>query len=393
MSGDKSFTSRIRAEARRLGFFKMGVVPAGPLPWTDRFDEWLERGMHGSMAYMPRQAEKRKNPALVLDEVRSILILAMNYHTSVGVPDDPQRGRITRYAWGNDYHRVLEARLCELLEFIVREKPASCGLYYADTGPVMEKVWGARSTLGWMGKHSNLITREQGSWFFIGVILLNQDLEYDEPGKDHCGKCTRCLSVCPTGAIVAPYVVDARLCISYLTIELKGAIPRHLRPPIGNRIFGCDDCQEACPWNRFAVPSPEDDFWPRDGNYFPQLADLAFLDEHEFNARFKDSPVRRARRDGFVRNVAVALGNSHREGAIPVLSRLMTDSSALVRAHAAWALGEIASHLTPDLRPQTSDQIVSDPITAARSALEKALSAEKDKDVQEEITLSISRVA
>ncbi len=387
MSGAKSLTSCIRAEAGRLGFFKMGVAAAGPLPRTDRFEAWLGSGMHGNMSYMKRQAEKRKNPALVLDDVRSILTLAMNYHTPAVVPEDPLRGRISRYAWGNDYHRVLEERLRALLEFIVRKEPAARGLYYVDTGPVMEKVWGSRSALGWMGKHSNVISCEQGSWFFVGVILLDHELEYDEPAKDRCAKCTRCISACPTGAIVAPYVVDARLCISYLTIELRGPIPRHLRPLIGNRIFGCDDCQEVCPWNRFAVSTPEKAFQPRDESCFPLLVELAFLTEEEFKLRFKDSPVRRVKRDGLVRNVAVALGNSHNGEAIPVLSRLMRDSSALVRAHAAWALGEIAAYRTADLRPQASD------LTAARSVLKEALTAEKDVDVQEEITLSIARLA
>ncbi len=366
-----SLTSRIREEARRLGFFKTGITPARPLPKQERFDLWLEEGMQGEMGYMNRQAPKRRNPALVLRDVRTILVLAMNYNSKKCHTADPLRGKISRYAWGDDYHILLEDRLQELYSFIRHQNPESRGLSYVDTGPVMEKVWGAQSALGWMGKHTNLITREQGSWFFIGVILLNLELEYDTPEKDYCGTCTRCIAACPTGAIVDPYVVDARLCISYLTIELRGSIPRELRPLIGNRIYGCDDCQDVCPWNRFAVSAPEREFHPREWNLMPELAPLVDLTREEFNERFKNSPVRRARRDGFVRNVAVALGNSHRPEAVPALTRALSDRSSLVRAHAAWALGQIG---TPD----------------ARRVLEGARCSENEPEVLEEISLALA---
>jgi epoxyqueuosine reductase len=390
LTGDLSLTTRIRAEARRLGFFKMGVAPAGSLPWRSRFDEWLAQGMQGSMAYLERQAEKRRTTELVLESVRSILVLAMNYHARAVAMDDPLRGRISQYAWGKDYHGLMTGRLHALLDFILREEAGARGLFYSDTGPVMEKVWGAHSALGWMGKHSNLITREEGSWFFIGVVLLDLKLQYDKPEKDYCGSCTRCIHACPTAAIVAPYVVDARRCISYLTIELKEFIPRELRPLIGNRIFGCDDCQDVCPWNRFAVTTPEKAFWPRDGNAFPELARLALLTEQEFNTRFKDSPIRRAKRDNFVRNVVVALGNSHRAEAAPPLVRALKDASTIVRAHAAWALGQIASHQISGLRPQTSDQRQHKVTAAIRSALTEARRAEHDREVREEIELSLT---
>jgi epoxyqueuosine reductase len=390
LTGDLSLTMRIRAEARRLGFFKMGVAPAGSLPWRDRFDEWLAQGMQGSMSYLERQSEKRRKPELVLESVRSILVLAMNYHARADAADDPLCGRISRYAWGNDYHQLMTERLRALLDFILREQAGARGLFYSDTGPVMEKVWGAHSALGWMGKHSNLITREEGSWFFIGVVLLDLKLDYDKPERDFCGSCTRCLRACPTAAIVAPYVVDARRCISYLTIELKGFIPRELRPLIGNRIFGCDDCQDVCPWNRFAVTTPEKAFWPRGGSVFPELARLARLTEPEFNMRFMDSPIRRAKRDGLVRNVAVALGNSHRIEAVPPLVCALKDASAVVRAHAAWALGEIASHQTANFEPQTPDQRQYNVMAAIRSALTEARKAEHDQEVGEEIELSLA---
>jgi epoxyqueuosine reductase len=381
---------RIRGEARRLGFFKMGVTPAGSLPWRDHFDEWLAQGMHGSMAYLERQAEKRREPERVVEGVRSILVLAMNYHACADARDDPLRGRISQYAWGEDYHRLMTERLHALLDFIRREQAGARGLFYSDTGPVMEKVWGAHSALGWMGKHSNLITQEEGSWFFIGVILLDLKLEYDNPERDYCGSCTRCMHACPTAAIVAPYVVDARRCISYLTIELKGFIPQELRLLIGNRIFGCDDCQDVCPWNRFAGDTPEKAFWPRDGSAFPELTRLARLTEQEFNIRFKDSPIRRAKRDGFVRNVVVALGNSHRTEAVPPLVCALKDASAVVRAHAAWALGQIASHQTSDSGPQTPDQRQHEVTAAIQSALTEACRVEHDREVREEIELSLA---
>jgi epoxyqueuosine reductase len=327
LTNDLSLTESIRAEARRLGFFKLGVAAAGPLPWKNHFDAWLARGMQGEMGYLARQAGKRRNPAMVLDGVRSIVVLAMNYYPGGTGPPGPLRGRISRYAQGEDYHRLIAERLRSLLDFIVRERPGTRGICYADTGPVMEKVWGAHSALGWMGKHTNLISREQGSWFFIGVLLLDTDLAYDAAERDHCGTCTRCIQACPTRAIVAPHMVDARLCISYLTIEWQGAIERHVRPLMGNRIFGCDDCQEVCPWNRFAIPAAEPAFRPRGDRLEPELVSLAALTEAEFKTRFKNGALQRVGRDGFVRNVVIALGNSGSPEAVPALTRALGDGS------------------------------------------------------------------
>ncbi len=342
-SRNSEITSRIREEARRLGFFKMGVTSARPLPDSQHFEAWLNQGFHGEMRYMERQSSKRLNPSLAFAGARSLLVFAMNYHKGVVLSDHALQGRISRYALGGDYHITIKSRLEQLLQFIQSREPSAQGLCYVDTGPVMEKVWGAQTSLGWLGKHTNLIAREQGSWFFVGVILLNLDLEFDAPEKDYCGKCRRCIHACPTGAIIAPYVLDARLCISYLTIELRGPIPEHLRPLIGNRIYGCDDCQEVCPWNRFAVISSEQDFNPEKENLMPDLAPLVHMTAREFKSRFKGSPILRATRDGFVRNVVVALGNSGKREAIPVLSEALQDSSPLVRSHAAWALKRITN--------------------------------------------------
>jgi epoxyqueuosine reductase len=359
-------TRHIREEARRLGFFKTGITPVRPLPWEDKFNSWLEQGRHGEMKYLAKQASRRRDPGLVLQNARSLVIVAANYFSPDPISDEPLGGRISRYAWGEDYHLLMGQRLMALQESILRADPGARTLSYVDTGPVMEKVWGAHSALGWMGKHTNLITREQGSWFFIGVVLLDVDLEFDQPEKDHCGTCSRCIPACPTGAIVAPYVVDARLCISYLTIELRGTIPRHLRPLIGNRIFGCDDCQEVCPWNRFAVKTPERRFGPRSLNLMPELSSLADITPEEFSQRYQNSPIRRAKRDGFVRNVMVALGNSGSPDALPGLVRGIHDQSPLVRAHAAWALRRI-------------------PGDAARIMLEQARATEADPCVMEEL--------
>ena len=367
-----SLTQRIRDAARCLGFFRTGVAKPGPLPWQEKFDTWLGQGMHGEMGYIERQAAKRSDPSLVLENVHSILVMPMNYYWGGAPGEGPLSGRISRYGWGEDYHRLLTGRMKALLTYIQSEEPSTRGLYYADTGPVMEKTWGAHSALGWLGKHSNLISRERGSWFFLGVMLLTCQLEYDLPEKDRCGTCTRCLMACPTGAIVAPYVVDARLCISYLTIELRGIIPRHLRAMMGNRIFGCDDCQDVCPWNRFAVPTSEPAFQPCETNPVPELTELASLTAGEFAARFRNRPILRAKRDGFVRNVVVALGNSHRPEAVPALTKALRDKSALVRGHAAWALGEIAA-------PE------------AMAALVAASEAEADPWVVDEMALALDK--
>jgi epoxyqueuosine reductase len=343
MISPADLSSRIRDEAARLGFCGAGYVQARPLPSAANYRQWISSGLHGSMAYLKRQEEKRCNPALVLDDARSLVVLAMNYSAGFSLSEDPACGKISRYAWGEDYHSIVGERLAAMEIYLHDAIPGVRILSYADTGPVMEKVWGAQGALGWMGKHTNLISRSRGSWIFLAVILLDVELEYDLPHRDFCGSCSRCIHACPTGAIIAPYVLDARLCISYLTIEHRGIIPRPLRALIGNRIFGCDDCQEACPWNRFARTGGESGFRPRPENLNPQLAPLVGLSNDEFNRRFRGSPVRRAKRDGFVRNVVVALGNSGDEASVPPLEQALWDESPVVRAHAVWALARIGS--------------------------------------------------
>ncbi len=360
--------SLIREEACRLGFFRIGIAPAGPLPLAaeNHLNAWLEKGFHGEMGYMARQASKRGDLRTVFAEARTILVLGLNYYAGTSVVDAPMKGRISRYALGEDYHPIVRKRLDRLMRFIQNLEPSARGACYVDTGPIMEKTWGDQTALGWLGKNTNLVTRS-GSWFFIGTILLNIDLEWDSRDRNHCGTCRRCMDSCPTGAIVAPYVLDSRRCISYLTIELRGPIPRPLRPLMGNRIFGCDDCQESCPWNRHALKTAEECFSGREGA--PDLLDLIHISADEFRLRFKNSPIWRATRDGLVRNVAIALGNCGAGEAVPALTGALQDASPLVRAHAAWALGRIstddASRILESARLAEKDPVVLEEIMAA----------------------------
>jgi epoxyqueuosine reductase len=270
----------------------------------------------------------------------------MNYYTSFPRRETDQgvRGWISRYAWGDDYHDLLKGKLDALLERIndLYGRPVR-GRAFVDSGPVLERDLAGVAGLGWIGKNTHLISPRKGSWFFLGELFLDVPLAYDRPTRDRCGRCELCLKACPTGAFAGPYVLDARRCISYLTIELKGWIPRHLRPLIGNHIFGCDICQEICPYNVKAQASAESAFQPRTGLHAPQLIPLLSLDRSEFRRRFRGSPILRAKRRGFLRNVVVALGNSKSVEAIPALIKALEDEESLVRGHAAWALGQIRS--------------------------------------------------
>jgi epoxyqueuosine reductase len=368
-----NFTQEISAKAKELGFAKIGISRAEKLDDRNSLEEWLAEGRHGEMLWMGRNPEKRVDPLKVLIEAKSVISLAMNYYTPFQHSEQPECGKISRYAWGRDYHLTLKQNLKELAEWIAEQKPMAVGLYYSDTGPVMDKAWAHKAGLGWIGKHSNLITRELGSWVFLAEILLNLELDYDREARNYCGTCHRCIDACPTGAIIAPYVVDARLCISYLTIELRGPIPRELRPLIGTRIFGCDDCQDACPWNRFAQPSSQKDFYPDEGNHTPVLVDLMRMTESEFKERFRFSPIKRARYAGFLRNVAVALGNTRDAKAVPVLAEALGHPETLVRGHAAWALGEIRGEM-------------------ALQTLNRARREETDRLVREEIGMALLRL-
>ncbi|MEK6570543.1 MAG: tRNA epoxyqueuosine(34) reductase QueG [Bacteroidota bacterium] len=300
-----SLTDRIKSRAIELGFCRVGIARATGLDEEGKLlREWLSRNYHGSMDWMARNSEKRVDPRKLLPNAQSVVAVAMNYFTEAEHSSESDVGKISRYAWGDDYHDIMTPRLEKLLEYVKHEVPTGSGKVYVDTGPVMDKVWAARAGIGWEGKHTNVISREFGSWIFLGEVILDIGLEYDEPAVDYCGTCTRCIDACPTQAIVEPYVLDSNLCISYLTIEHKGEIPATLASKFGNWIYGCDICQDVCPWNqKFSNPTAEVAFSPRDGNLSPQLSELAEMTEDRFREHFQGSPVKRTKHAGLLRNI------------------------------------------------------------------------------------------
>lgn len=362
-----SLKPRIRDAARRLGFALCGFAPIEPVMHADFLRQWLADGNAADMAYLGRGLARRLDPRLILRPARSVITVGYRYVPPPLPPVDWQqelRGRIAAYALDTDYHRIVRDKLDELAATLTALYPDAKALSYVDTGAILEREWAARGGIGWFGKNTNILHTEEGSYFFLGELLTNLEFEPEPMIADHCGSCTRCLDLCPTQALKPGYVLDARLCISYLTIELRGPIPIELRPRLGNWIFGCDVCQEVCPWNEKLVKR---DGVPESATLLPYLPDLLRLDVDGFDARFQRSAIRRAKRDGFVRNVAVALGNSHNPAAVPVLTEaLEQDPSTLVRAHVAWALGEIADR-------------------DASRALEKARTREPDAAVRAEV--------
>ena len=368
---------RVKEEAQRLGFELVGISPVRLPPHQESFAEWLRRGFSGELEYMNRTEALRRNPQELIPWAVSIVSVGMNYYTPYPRPpaSHQPKGWISRYAWGNDYHHLIKQRLRSLLDIIRRISTGPVeGKAFVDSGPVLEREFAGIAGIGWIGKNTHLISPKKGSWFFLGELFLNLPLTYDRPIRDRCGKCDMCLKACPTGAFAGPYILDARRCISYLTIELKGFIPRHLRPLVGNHIFGCDICQEICPYNVKARSTTESAYAPRQGLYAPGLIALLSLDEEEFRRRFKGSPVLRAKRKGFLRNVAVALGNTQNVEALPALILALDDQEALVRGHVAWAIGRIG----------TSDAI---------KALERRRSIENDATVRAEIEAAIEEAS
>ncbi len=294
-------TEAIKAKARELGFDKVGVAPAEPLePEGARLVAWLARGHHATMAWMERTAAKRADPRLHLPSVRSIVSVAMNYYTLHEHEGAPGTGKVSRYAWGDDYHDVVGDRLRELLAWLGERVPDLEAKIAVDSSPVMDKAWAARAGLGWIGKHSNLITTDLGSWVFLGQLLVSVDLDYDAaPVPDHCGTCTACIDACPTAAIVEPYVVDSARCISYLTIELRDP---EIPDTTAGWVYGCDVCQDVCPWNRFERDSPEPRFQPRPDLVEPNLTELVEMSQEAFSARFRGSSMKRTKLAGLRRN-------------------------------------------------------------------------------------------
>jgi epoxyqueuosine reductase len=361
------------ALARELGFDLCRIARCGTPPHAAEFRQWLAEGKAGDMAWLERNQDRRTDPQQVVPGARSVIVLGMNYWQGAVEKDEGRRmkdeedgglrpegvasaslphtslhpssfiphpsGRIARYAWGDDYHDLIEAKLRVLDEWLIAQGGRQ--RHYVDTGPVLERDFAALAGAGWHGKSTMLVNPKLGTWFFLAEILTTLELEADEPMKDHCGKCTRCMVACPTGAITAPQQLDARRCVSYLTIENKGAIPEEFRVAIGDRIYGCDDCLTACPWNRFAQVSRESTFAAREFVHGWSLRDFLGLDDDGFRKLFRKSPIKRIKRRGFLRNVCVALGNVGTREDLPALQKAAEDAEPLVAEHATWAIGRI----------------------------------------------------
>jgi epoxyqueuosine reductase len=334
----------LRQRAAELGFDDCRITTAAPPASAEHFQHWLAEKNHGELAWLERNADKRVEPQKVLPGAKSVIVLAASYQTENRKSEIGNRktGQIARYAQFADYHDVLGERLKALTNLIASVADREVrSLWYVDTGPILERDFAQRAGLGFVGKHTNLISRRLGNWIFLAEILTTLELEPDAPEKNHCGSCTRCLTACPTQAITAPFQLDARKCISYLTIELKGAIPVELRRALGNRIYGCDDCLAVCPWNKFARAGNLMKPHAREDLTAPDLLELLRLDDAAFKSRFTGTPMLRTKRRGLLRNVCVALGNIGDDAALPDLEKASNDPEPLIAEHARWAIGEI----------------------------------------------------
>ena len=356
----------IAGEAKALGFAAVRFTSADAVQGAgEALGEFIAEGRHGDMAWLASTAERRKSPRALWPEAKSVILLGLNYGPRgdpLAVLAERTRGAISIYAQGADYHDVLKAKLKQLAARVQALTQSEVKIF-VDTAPVMEKPLAARAGLGWQGKHTNLVSREFGSWLFVGSIFTTAEIEPNDPEQDHCGACRRCLDVCPTRAFTAPYQIDARACISYLTIEHKGHIAPRYREAMGNRIFGCDDCLAVCPWNKFASMAQEAKLKVRQESANPPLAELLMLDDAAFRARFRGTPIKRTGRDRFLRNVLIATGNSGDASLLPLVEARLDDASPLVRAMAVWALARLAPQRFNSLRAAHGN----DPDPAVRS--------------------------
>lgn len=351
----ETLADTIKTWGIELGFQQIGITDVDLSAYEQNFLDWLAKGFHGKMQYMEQHGSKRYRPAELVPGTIRIISARMNYLPAetnlIKILQDPNQGYISRYAVGRDYHKLIRSRLSQLAKKISHEANTLGYRAFTDSAPILEKPLAEKAGLGWIGKHTNLLNRQAGSWFFLGEVFTDLPLPVDSAVKNHCGTCTACIDVCPTKAIIGPYQLDARLCISYLTIELREAIPVELRSMMGNRIYGCDDCQLVCPWNRFAKPTDEKDFHPRHGLESPQLLELFTWTEAEFLHKTEGSAIRRIGYECWLRNIAVALGNAPRdEKIIAVLKANAEHTSALVREHVTWALEQqlrAPSHPSP----------------------------------------------
>lgn len=362
----------LACEAKRLGFDVIRVTSAKLSDKSsDAFDAFVSAGYHGDMDWMADTADRRRSPRALWSGANSIVSVAVNY----GPDSDPlemlkqtDRGVISVYARSKDYHDVVKKRLKALARWLI-ERAGGDLKVFVDTAPVLEKPVAQQAGLGWQGKHTNLVSRDFGSWLFLGEIFTTLSLPPDEPELDHCGSCQACMDVCPTSAFPAPYRLDARRCISYLTIEHKGHIPREFRPLMGNRVYGCDDCLAVCPWNKFAQNRTLPDLMPRLELTAPRLVELAQLDDATFRTVFAGTPIKRIGRDRFVRNVLIAIGNAKNKGALPIIERLCSDTSVLVRVAAVWALAQTDVATACELRATYASQEADDDVIAEWRAI------------------------
>jgi len=338
---EEASADTVKSIARALGFDDCRIAVAKEATHAEAFREWISEGLHGDMAWMEKTPQRRCDPREVLPGCKSVICLALNYYPGSNSGADGYR--IARYAWNEDYHDLI---LAKLKAFDVElAKLGGTQRYYVDTGPVLERDFATDAGLGWSGKSTLQIHRRLGTWFFLAELLTTLDLPVDTPFGDHCGKCTRCITACPTGAITAPHRVDARRCISYLTIEHKDAIPEEFRIAMGDRIYGCDDCLDACPWNKFAEVSREARFHARESVFSRRLRDFLMLDDESFRSLFAKSPIKRIKRPRFLRNVCVALGNTGTREDLPALETAATDPDPLIAEHALWAIQRVKARL------------------------------------------------
>ena len=340
----ETIKAEITARAHALGFDQVGFATPNQAPGAaENLTAYLDQGRHGDMDWLARNADRRADPRALWPEVGTIIALGLNYAPAddpLALLERPERGVVSVYARGGDYHKLMKSRLKRLARAMAEDYGADVKVF-VDTAPVMEKPAAMAAGIGWQGKHTNLVSRDHGSWLFLGEVFTSLELPPDEPHEDHCGACRACIDICPTGAITAPYELDPRACISYLTIEHKGHIAAEFRAPMGNRIYGCDDCLAVCPWNKFAKATGEPALLPRAQLTAPRLDDLAALDDDAFRAVFAGSPIKRTGRDRFVRNVLIAIGNSGDETLGPRAKALLDDPSPLVRAMAIWACAQL----------------------------------------------------
>ncbi|MCH7990579.1 MAG: tRNA epoxyqueuosine(34) reductase QueG, partial [Planctomycetes bacterium] len=363
-----ALSSTIKTEANRIGFELVGIAPAVTPTGFHDFQQWLDRGFAGEMGYLPRREDAYEHPRHVLDGVRSIVMLGANYNSAKPQAAGSNEGVVARYAWGPaDYHEVLKNRLDRLADFLHAQHPGCKTRGVVDTAPLLERDFARLAGLGWFGKNTLLINKKLGSWLFLAALLTDVELEYDQPHEtSHCGTCTRCLDACPTDAFPEPYVLDARKCISYLNIELREPIPEELREGMGEWLFGCDICQDVCPWNNKAPLSEDPAFQPIDDPSPVDAVELLQLTDEQFRERFRHTPLWRPKRAGLLRNAAIVLGNRGDKRAVPVLIDVLNDSERIIRGAAAWALGKLGSK-------------------HAATALQSRLMIEENDDVSDEI--------